>query len=134
MERTSTSSLVPFQPFQPGRNKLRHALSVLRVIFGKCCTIATTVRKIYERTVFVGPHLHYIYSYELGGRSYVLSTLGSGFDQIFRFCTLLQGSLGLGLAYTERIFLKSRVDHEKVRLAVFAPRKAVPLLWSFCSP
>ena len=27
MERTATSSLVPFQPFQPGRNKLRHALS-----------------------------------------------------------------------------------------------------------
>ena len=27
MERMTTSSLVPFQPFQPGRNKLRHALS-----------------------------------------------------------------------------------------------------------
>ena len=27
MERTTTSSLVPFQPFQPGRNKLRHALT-----------------------------------------------------------------------------------------------------------
>ena len=26
MERMTTSSLVPFQPFQPGRNKLRHAL------------------------------------------------------------------------------------------------------------
>ena len=26
MERTTTSSLVPFQPCQPGRNKLRHAL------------------------------------------------------------------------------------------------------------
>ena len=26
MERTTTNSLVPFQPFQPGRNKLRHAL------------------------------------------------------------------------------------------------------------
>ena len=26
MERTTTSSLVPFQLFQPGRNKLRHAL------------------------------------------------------------------------------------------------------------
>ena len=25
MDRTTTSSLVPFQPFQPGRNKLRHA-------------------------------------------------------------------------------------------------------------
>ena len=27
MERTTTSSLVPFQPFQPGRNMLIHALS-----------------------------------------------------------------------------------------------------------
>ena len=27
MERTTTSSLVPFQPFQPGQNKLRHALT-----------------------------------------------------------------------------------------------------------
>ena len=26
MELTTTSNLVPFQPFQPGRNKLRHAL------------------------------------------------------------------------------------------------------------
>ena len=26
MERTATSSLVPFRSFQPGRNKLRHAL------------------------------------------------------------------------------------------------------------
>ena len=26
MARTATSSLVPFQPFQPGRNNLRHAL------------------------------------------------------------------------------------------------------------
>ena len=29
MERTATSSLVPFQPFQPGRNKLRHVLSLV---------------------------------------------------------------------------------------------------------
>ena len=29
MERTTTNSLVPFQPFQPGRNKLRHALAVV---------------------------------------------------------------------------------------------------------
>ena len=28
MERTTTNRLVPFQPFQPGRNKLRHALTV----------------------------------------------------------------------------------------------------------
>ena len=27
MERTTTSNLIPFQPFQPGRNKLRHAVS-----------------------------------------------------------------------------------------------------------
>ena len=27
MERTTTSSLVPFQPFQSGRNKSRHALT-----------------------------------------------------------------------------------------------------------
>ena len=32
MERTTTNSLVPFQPFQPGRNKLRHALSV-RILY-----------------------------------------------------------------------------------------------------
>ena len=31
MERTTTRSLVPFQPFQPGRNKLRHALTQPRV-------------------------------------------------------------------------------------------------------
>ena len=29
IERTTTSSLVPFQPFQPGRNKLTHALNLL---------------------------------------------------------------------------------------------------------
>ena len=31
MERTTTKSLVPFQPFKPGRNKLRHALTVSQV-------------------------------------------------------------------------------------------------------
>ena len=30
LERTTTSSLVPFQPFQPGRNKLRHVLTQIR--------------------------------------------------------------------------------------------------------
>ena len=34
MERTTTSNLVPLQPFQPGRNKLlRHALSLFRHVF-----------------------------------------------------------------------------------------------------
>ena len=30
MKRTTTSSLVPFQPFQPGRNKFRHDLTGTR--------------------------------------------------------------------------------------------------------
>ena len=39
MERTTTSSLVPFQPFQPGRNKLRHALSRMCTMSRKTCVL-----------------------------------------------------------------------------------------------
>ena len=44
MERTITSSLVPFQPFQPGRNKLRHALSA--------CTANTATRLVHDSAAF----------------------------------------------------------------------------------
>ena len=33
MERTTMSSLVPFQPFLPDRNKLRHALSGMVFVY-----------------------------------------------------------------------------------------------------
>ena len=49
MERTTTNSLVPFQPFQPGRNKSRHALSTpgtYDVYFGRgvtCCCLTSHI-------------------------------------------------------------------------------------------
>ena len=41
MERTTTSSLVPFQPFHPGRNKIGHAL--INTAFGTLGTCKDSV-------------------------------------------------------------------------------------------
>ena len=47
MERTTTNSLVSFQPFQPGRNKLRHAL-IPRTSIKKASYIPVFNTRIYQ--------------------------------------------------------------------------------------